>query len=93
MAAEMGSDLRVGSKLLNVGIVWGGSCCPKDALALRAIASDHEYDANMLRATISINECQRRRVIGKLQQHLHTLKDKRIAMLRLSFKPDTDDLR
>lgn len=93
VASGMGLDSRIGSRFLNAGIGWGGSCFPKDILALKAIADEHEYEARMLSTTVSVNECQRKRAVGKLQHHLRTLKGKRVALLGLSFKPETDDLR
>jgi UDPglucose 6-dehydrogenase len=86
-------DGRIGSRFLSAGIGWGGSCFPKDVAALRAVAREYEYEPALLDATVAVNERQRKRVIGKLQQELHTLKGKRIALLGLSFKPNTDDLR
>jgi UDPglucose 6-dehydrogenase len=93
VASGMGLDGRIGSRFLSAGIGWGGSCFPKDVQALKAIADEYDYEAKMLSTTVSINECQRKRVVNKLQRHLHTLKGKRIALLGLSFKPNTDDLR
>ncbi|MDQ3387131.1 MAG: UDP-glucose 6-dehydrogenase, partial [Actinomycetota bacterium] len=61
--------------------------------ALQAVAAEYDYEAKMLSATAEINERQRRQVITKLQRDLHTLKGKRVALLGLVFKPDTDDLR
>ncbi len=89
----IGLDERIGPHFLSAGIGWGGSCFPKDISALRAIAREYDYEAKMLSTTVSINQCQRKRMINKLQHHLHTLKGKRIALLGLSFKPGTDDLR
>jgi UDPglucose 6-dehydrogenase len=66
---------------------------PKDVAALRAIAKEYEHEVPLLDATVAVNERQRKRVISKLQGELHTLKGKRIALLGLSFKPNTDDLR
>lgn len=93
VAAGMGLDDRIGSRFLSSGIGWGGSCFPKDVSALKAIAEEHDYAADLLSSTISVNEGQRKQVIGKLQRRLHTLKGKRIVLLGLSFKPNTDDLR
>ena len=93
VAAGMGLDERIGARFLSAGIGWGGSCFPKDVSALRSIAREYGYEPDMLDATISVNERQRRRVISKLQYELRALKGKRIALLGLAFKPDTDDLR
>ena len=89
----IGLDERIGARFLSAGIGWGGSCLPKDVSALRAVAKEYDYEPVILKATIAVNERQKRRVIGKLQEELHTLKGKRIALLGLSFKPNTDDLR
>jgi UDPglucose 6-dehydrogenase len=93
VAHGMGLDERIGSRFLSAGIGWGGSCFPKDVSALRSIAREYEHEPSMLEATIAVNERQRKQVIAKLQRDLHTLKGKRIALLGLSFKPNTDDLR
>ena len=89
----MGLDERIGSRFLSAGIGWGGSCFPKDIAALRSIAREYDYESTLLDATISVNERQHRLVVSKLQRELHTLKGKRIALLGLAFKPNTDDLR
>jgi UDPglucose 6-dehydrogenase len=93
VAHGMGLDDRIGSRFLNAGIGWGGSCFPKDVAALRSIAREYDHEPSLLNATVAVNERQRRRVVSKLQQDLHTLKGKRVALLGLSFKPNTDDLR
>jgi UDPglucose 6-dehydrogenase len=93
VAHGIGLDDRIGSRFLNAGIGWGGSCFPKDVAALRSIAREYDHEPSLLNATVAVNERQRRRVISKLQQDLHTLKGKRVALLGLSFKPNTDDLR
>jgi UDPglucose 6-dehydrogenase len=91
VAHGIGLDARIGPRFLSAGIGWGGSCFPKDVAALRAIANEHETP--LLDATVAVNEGQREQVISKLQQDLHTLEGKRVALLGLSFKPNTDDLR
>jgi UDPglucose 6-dehydrogenase len=93
VANGIGLDERIGPRFLNAGIGWGGSCFPKDVSALRSIAREYDYDPAILDATVTVNERQRRQVIGKLQRDLHTLKGKRVALLGLAFKPNTDDLR
>ncbi len=93
VATGIGLDERIGPRFLNAGIGWGGSCFPKDVSALRSIAREYDYEPVLLDATVSVNERQRRQVISKLQRDLHTLKGKRIALLGLAFKPNTDDLR
>jgi UDPglucose 6-dehydrogenase len=93
VAMGIGLDERIGSRFLSAGVGWGGSCLPKDIAALRAVAREYEHETPLLDASVAVNERQRKRVIGKLQRDLHTLKGKRIALLGLSFKPNTDDLR
>jgi UDPglucose 6-dehydrogenase len=93
VAYGIGLDERIGARFLSAGIGWGGSCFPKDVAALRAIAKEHDYETKVLSAAVEVNRCQRKRVITKLQRGLHTLKGKRVALLGLSFKPNTDDLR
>ena len=93
VAHGIGLDERIGSRFLSAGIGWGGSCFPKDVAALRAVAREYEHEPLLLDATVAVNERQRKRVISKLQRELHTLKGKRVALLGLSFKPNTDDLR
>ena len=93
VAYGIGLDQRIGSRFLSAGIGWGGSCFPKDIAALRAVAREYDYEPLLLDATVAVNERQLKRVIAKLQRELHTLKGKRIALLGLSFKPNTDDLR
>jgi UDPglucose 6-dehydrogenase len=93
VAYGIGLDGRIGPRFLSAGIGWGGSCFPKDVSALRAVAKEYEHETPLLEAAVSVNERQRKRVILKLQRELHTLKGKRVALLGLSFKPNTDDLR
>jgi UDPglucose 6-dehydrogenase len=93
VAMGIGLDSRIGNKFLNAGIGWGGSCFPKDLAALINTGADYGYDAQLLKATVSVNEQQRALVIQKLQNSLKILKGKTIGILGLTFKPDTDDLR
>ena len=93
VANGIGLDGRIGSRFLSAGIGWGGSCFPKDIAALRAIAHEYGHQPTLLDATVTVNARQRRQVIAKLQRDLRTLKGKRVALLGLAFKPNTDDLR
>ena len=93
VAYGVGLDDRIGSRFLSAGIGWGGSCLPKDVAALRATAREYEHETPLLDAAAAVNERQRRRVIHKLQRDLHSLKGRRVALLGLSFKVNTDDLR
>ncbi len=93
VAAGMGLDSRIGSSFLRAGIGYGGSCFPKDVSALKMLAGNTGYHFQLLTSVIEVNELQKRRVVGKLEKHLGSLLGKRIALLGLSFKPDTDDMR
>src|SRR5206468_2243857 len=86
-------DSRIGSKFLRAGIGYGGSCFPKDSLALKQLASNSGYHFQLLAAVIEVNELQKRRVIGKLARHFGSLRGKTVALLGVAFKPDTDDMR
>jgi UDPglucose 6-dehydrogenase len=93
VAEGVGLDRRIGSSFLRAGIGYGGSCFPKDSLALKQLAANSGYHFQLLNAVIEVNELQKRRVIGKLQQHLGSLRGKTVAMLGVAFKPNTDDIR
>jgi UDPglucose 6-dehydrogenase len=93
VARGIGLDSRIGSKFLQAGIGWGGSCFPKDVSALIHTAIDYGYDAQLLRSAVALNQRQRLIVMEKLQQVLKILKGKTIGLLGLTFKPDTDDMR
>jgi UDP-glucose 6-dehydrogenase len=69
------------------------NCFPKDSLALKQLASNSGYHFHLLSAVIEVNELQKRRVIGKLKRHLGSLRGRKVALLGLAFKPDTDDMR
>jgi UDPglucose 6-dehydrogenase len=69
------------------------NCFPKDSLALKQLASNSGYHFQLLSAVIEVNELQKRRVIGKLKKHLGSLRGKKVALLGLAFKPNTDDMR
>jgi UDPglucose 6-dehydrogenase len=89
----VGTDSRIGPRFLNPGIGYGGSCFPKDVDALKQLAGNSGYHFQLLTAVIEVNELQKRRVVGKLQRHLGGLAGKRVALLGLAFKPNTDDMR
>src|ERR1700685_4556120 len=93
VARGMGLDDRIGPKFLQAGIGFGGSCFPKDVDALKQLAGNSGYHFQLLTAVIEVNELQKRRVIGKLPKHLGGLAGKRVALLGLAFKPNTDDMR
>ena len=93
VAEGIGLDHRLGPHFLRAGIGWGGSCFPKDGVALKQLASNSGYHFQLLSAVIEVNDLQKRRVVGKLEKHLGKLRGKTIALLGLAFKPNTDDLR
>jgi len=93
VAQGIGLDHRLGPHFLRAGIGWGGSCFPKDSLALKQLAANSGYHFHLMNAVIEVNELQKRRVLQKLQRHLGRLRGKSIALLGLAFKPNTDDMR
>ena len=93
VAEGMGLDARIGSGFLRPGIGYGGSCFPKDVAALKVLAGNSGYHFQLLSSVIEVNELQKRRVISKLTKHLDSLRGRRVALLGLAFKPDTDDMR
>jgi len=93
VARGMGLDARIGTRFLNAGIGWGGSCFGKDTAALVATAAEYGLDMQIVRAARDVNHRQRERVVEKLLAELKILKGRTIGILGLAFKPDTDDLR
>jgi UDPglucose 6-dehydrogenase len=93
VAEGVGLDHRLGPHFLRAGIGYGGSCFPKDSLALKQLASNSGYHFQLLSAVIEVNELQKRRVISKLKRHLGSLRGRKVALLGLAFKPNTDDMR
>ncbi|HYI81212.1 MAG TPA: UDP-glucose/GDP-mannose dehydrogenase family protein [Thermoleophilaceae bacterium] len=93
VARGMGLDDRIGSKFLKAGLGFGGSCFPKDVSALKQLAGNSGYAFQLLNSVIEVNELQKRRAVRKLQKHLGSLVGKEVALLGVSFKPDTDDVR
>jgi UDPglucose 6-dehydrogenase len=93
VARGMGLDQRIGPAFLRAGIGYGGSCFPKDVSALKMLAGNSGYHFQLLGSVIEVNELQKRRVVQKLQKHVGSLVGKRVALLGLAFKPDTDDMR
>jgi UDPglucose 6-dehydrogenase len=93
VARGVGLDHRLGSHFLRAGVGWGGSCFGKDVSALKQLAGNSGYHFQLLSAVIEVNELQKRRVVAKLEKHLGKLRDRKIAVLGLAFKPGTDDLR
>ena len=93
VARGMGLDPRIGSSFLRPGIGYGGSCFPKDLKSLKQLAGNTGYHFQLLTAVIEVNELQKRRVLKKLEKHLGSLAGRKVALLGLAFKPDTDDMR
>ncbi|WP_377519772.1 UDP-glucose dehydrogenase family protein [Priestia megaterium] len=93
VARGMGYDGRIGNKFLNAGIGYGGSCFPKDTKALHWLASFHDYELKTVKAAIDVNENQKLKLIKKSRKYFDSLKGLNVAVLGLTFKPGTDDLR
>lgn len=93
VALAMGLDKRIGPQFLEAGAGYGGSCFPKDVEAFIYISKKLGYDFNLLKEVREINKEQRYYFVEKIKEHLWVLKDKKVAVLGLSFKPDTDDMR
>src|SRR4029434_8389688 len=93
VARGIGLDDRIGPKFLQAGVGFGGSCFPKDVTALKQLAGNSGYHLQLLNSVIEVHELQERRVMRKLQKHLGSLVCKRIGLLGLAFKPNTDDMR
>jgi UDPglucose 6-dehydrogenase len=93
VARGMGLDQRIGSKFLHAGPGYGGSCFPKDTLGIAKIAEKHGYRFEIVRSVMKVNEKQKERMVAKVKEALGNLKGKTIAVLGLSFKPNTDDMR
>ncbi|WP_242216874.1 UDP-glucose/GDP-mannose dehydrogenase family protein [Bacillus cereus group sp. BfR-BA-01380] len=93
VAMGMGLDSRVGNQFLKAGIGYGGSCFPKDTKALKKIAENVEYDFSLLSAVIELNNKQQRKLIDQAISDFGTLEGKKVGVLGLTFKPNTDDIR
>ena len=93
IAYGIGLDSRIGTKFLNAGIGWGGSCFPKDVLALTKIAAEYGLATQLLNSVVNVNNQQRLKVVQKVQETLKIIKGKSIGVLGISFKPNTDDTR
>ena len=93
VAKGMSYDPRIGDKFLNAGIGYGGSCFPKDTKALHWLANDHGYEIKTIKAAIEVNENQKYKLFRKAKQRFGNLRGMKVAILGLTFKPGTDDLR
>jgi len=93
VARGMGLDSRIGSKFLHAGAGFGGSCFPKDSLALIQMGAVHGIRLELLESVIRVNRGQRARILDKTERLVGSLRGKTIGILGLAFKPNTDDLR
>lgn len=93
VAYGMGLDRRIGREFLRSGIGYGGSCFPKDTKALHWLARYHDYEIKTVKAAIEVNENQKLRLIKKARRYYRSLEGVTVAVLGLTFKPGTDDLR
>ncbi|MBI6066228.1 UDP-glucose dehydrogenase family protein [Clostridium perfringens] len=93
VAKGMSYDPRIGDKFLRAGIGYGGSCFPKDTKALHWLANDNGYEIKTIKATIEVNQNQKLKMFREAKKRFGNLKGKKVAVLGLTFKPGTDDLR
>ncbi len=94
VAQGMGLDKRIGRHFLDAGLGWGGSCFPKDVKALHKSGKDENHDFQILSAVLQINKKQKTILLPKIEAYFKgNLKDKKIALWGLAFKPETDDIR
>lgn len=93
VAKGMGMDKRIGNLFLQAGIGYGGSCFPKDTKALTQIAANIDHNFELLKSVITVNNNQQKLLLEKARKRFSYLAGKRIALLGLSFKPNTDDMR
>jgi UDPglucose 6-dehydrogenase len=93
VARGIGLDNRIGSKFLHAGPGFGGSCFPKDTRALVKIAQDHDVQLRIVEAVLGVNDIRKRAMARKVSNATGGLRGKTVAVLGLTFKPDTDDMR
>jgi len=93
VARAIGMDRRIGAKFLHPGPGFGGSCFPKDARALSSIAKQYSCETRIVDAVIEVNQLQRQSMVPKIEKLAGGLDGKRVAVLGLAFKPETDDIR
>ncbi len=93
VAQGMGLDSRIGPKFLHPGPGFGGSCFPKDTRAVAQLAREKGQQFRIIDAVLEANEATKRRMLDKIEGALHSFNGKTVAVLGLSFKPDTDDIR
>jgi len=93
VALGMGTDSRIGRSFLNAGIGWGGSCFPKDTSALIRTSEKHGSELSIVRTAVKVNDNIKDYFVKNVESTLGGLQGKTVAVLGLSFKPDTDDVR
>jgi UDPglucose 6-dehydrogenase len=93
VARGIGLDKRIGPQFLRAGAGWGGSCWPKDLKALMHYGEDRKVELPLIEATLRVNECQPHKMIDLAKELVGDLGGKRVAVLGLAFKPNTDDVR
>jgi UDPglucose 6-dehydrogenase len=93
VATGMGYDPRIGRAFLDAGLGYGGSCFPKDVLALAYMAAEKGRHPQLLQAVMDINADSRRRIVERIQELVGKLRGRTVGLLGLTFKPNTDDLR
>ena len=93
VAEGMGLDKRIGREFLRAGIGYGGSCFPKDTVAISTFAEEKGVDLTIVRTTIDYNEVRVETLVGRMKEKLGSLKGKKVCVLGLSFKDNTDDIR
>jgi UDPglucose 6-dehydrogenase len=93
VTAAMGLDARIGPRFLDAGLGWGGSCFPKDILALVTTASEYGYSPQILKAALAVNTQQRQLALDVILHYLKILRGARVGVLGIAFKPGTDDKR
>ena len=89
----MSYDTRIGSRFLNAGVGYGGSCFPKDTKALKYLARQHGYTLRTVEAAVDVNAEQKTKLFHKASNRMITFQDLKVAVLGLAFKAGTDDLR
>jgi len=93
VARGMGMDNRIGRYFLHPGPGYGGSCFPKDTTALLSVANEYGAESRIVDAVVEVNRLQRLRMVEKIERLVGDVKGKTVAVLGLSFKPETDDMR
>ena len=93
VAAGMGYDARIGRHFLDAGLGWGGSCFPKDVLALAFMAEEKGLDPRILNTVMDVNYKRRKEAVAYIESMTGGVKGKTIGLLGLAFKPNTDDMR